>query len=98
MRVKTLIIFFLALFVFGLSSHAQFLERAGEDYRTNWSEVYESDYSMISPYNDGDVGTDVDPAENTPIEDGYLSLLILGAAYTLWKRRKCVREVQQEKE
>jgi len=96
MRVKTLIIFFLALFVFGLSGHAQFLERAGEDYRTNWSEVYESDYSMISPY--GDVGTDGDPIDITPIEDGYLSLLILGAAYILWKRRKYVREVQQEKE
>ncbi|MGL5893855.1 MAG: hypothetical protein ACRCZM_04490 [Bacteroidales bacterium] len=94
MRVKTLIIFFLALFVFGLSSHAQFLERAGEDYRTNWSEVYDSEYS-ITPYNE----SPLDPAPGvTPIEDGYLSLLILGAAYILWKRRKYVREVQQEKE
>ncbi|MGL5016150.1 MAG: hypothetical protein ACRC6V_18020 [Bacteroidales bacterium] len=95
MKVKTLTIIFLALFVSGLSGHAQFLERAGEDYRTNWSDVYESEDPMISTY--AFPVEDNDPAI-TPIEDGYLSLLILGAAYTLWKRRKCVREVQQEKE
>ncbi|MGL4994314.1 MAG: hypothetical protein ACRC6R_09380 [Bacteroidales bacterium] len=87
MKIKSIITSLIALLLLGVSANAQYIERASDDYRTNWNDLYDTETPMISTY--GDPGVDADPV---PIEDGYIAIIILGVAYALWKKRGRVQK------